>query len=497
MEQRNSGVNLEIWDNTNQIWIQIKDMFFQEASTYRWRTSFIEPFSLLIQDIPLPMTKCDSGWTGTIETPFQSGKVLFKILANEIQEIEQFVFTDERKMLVNDYQQMISDILQEGMICFQAEGLQWDVKASGRLTKPSYLQWQYIKNNIVQLRSIFRLIDKKPLRMLQQEEKFLKREQVKAVNQRTATWIERYGERYGWTPKKMPNHIQTTVVKETYQTYENKVILTHLLRLRNQLAQYKSSGYPEIEREAEKYLDWTYSWKERSFLKNVTPYTGSILTSQVFRKHPYYREWFKWIQALNDFEKVSFDMDQSISIKDTYDIYEIWAYLQIIKALRELELVENYQGLFFKEDDLFFLSLAQNRQSKVKLKNGGYLTFQRIIQSNSNPFYTFTQRMIPDITIEHNNQMVILDPKYRVDSNIPSAVAEMHKYKDGILDRETKIPVVSAAYILTPSQGTYSIEKDFYTQEYHDKYKMGAFMLCPGCPSNELKDWLKSLFKQD
>lgn len=76
-------------------------------------------------------------------------------------------------------------------------------------------------------------------------------------------------------------------------------------------------------------------------------------------------------------------------------------------------------------------------------------------------------------------------------------VAEMHKYKDGILDRETKMLVVTAAYILTPSQGMYSIEKDFYTIEYHDKYKMGAFMLCPGSPSNELKDWLKSLSKLD
>lgn len=493
MVPHNSGADLEVWDTTNQTWVTLEEAMLQEARTYQWRRQNQNPFHLLMQGVPLPMVQSEKGWTGVFETPFQCGNVLFKLIGEKTVEILQYVFPDDRKMLVNDYEQMLTDILEEGMICFQMEGLERDVKSSGRSNKPSYLQWQFIRNNIVRLRTIFRLIEKQPIRMLKRYDRMLKKEQVKTVSQRTTSWIERYGERYGWSPKSMPNHIQTNQVEESYETYENKVVLTQILQLRKLLLQYCSSGYQEVEVEAKSYLDWLSFWINSSFLKNIKPYKGTIITSQAFRKHPYYKEWFKWFQSLYEFQNVSFDVQQSLALKDTYDIYEIWSYLQVVKVLREEGVIESYLGLFVKEEERFFFSLAKNRESKMKLKNGGMLTFQRVIQNNSNPFYTYTQRMIPDITIEYKDEMIIFDPKYRVDSNIPNALAEMHKYRDGIIHRETGKQVVKEVYILTPTKGVYSDEKNFYSRDYHQKYKMGAIDLKPGKPIEGLKEILTSL----
>ncbi|MBU9723826.1 DUF2357 domain-containing protein [Bacillus alkalicola] len=482
---------MEIWDSSDQTWTSLEEAVLQEATSYKWRCKTQDPFQLHMQGIPLPMVKVGDDWTGTIETPFQCGTVRFTLISNETKEISQFIYPDNRKMLLQDYEQMLADILEEGMICFQAEGLERDVTASGRTNKPSYLQWQYIKNNMLRLRKIFKLIENNPIRVLKREDRLLKKEQVKTVTQRTASWIERYGQRYGWTQNSMPNHIQTNKAEETYQTYENQVVLTQLLQLRQLLLQYRGSDLEEMESEAQEYLDWISFWLTRSFLKNVSPFNGTIRTSQAFRKHPYYKEWFKWFQSLYEFQNVSFDMDQSLGLKDTYDIYEIWAYLQVVKVLRELDLIENYQGLFVKEEERFFLSLGKNKESRMKLKGEGYLTFQRLIQNNSKPFYTYTQRMIPDITIEYKDEMVIFDPKYRVDSNIPNALAEMHKYRDGIIQRETGERVVTGVYILTPRQATYSEEKDFYSKEYQEKYGMGAFLFKPGSTMDEFRSWME------
>ncbi len=493
MVQRNTGVNLSIYDSFERAWIPIDEIYLQEATSYKWSYQGKEPFQLLLQGIPLAMTKCENGWEGNFQTPFQTGTVTFEVISDEKQKVVQYIYPDQRKMTTEHYEQMLKDILKEGSVCFQLEGLDKDVKASGRINTPSYLQWQYIKNNIFHLRTIFRLIKEKPLRLLQREERLLKREHVKSVSQRTITWTERNGERYGWTPKKMPNQILSNVTNETYNRYENEVIVAQLYELRKLLIEYKNAGYPEIQQEAERFLDWITAWKNSSFLQGVKPFRGTLVTSQSFRKHPFYKAWFKWFVELYNFQDVTFDMKQKLSLKETYEIYEIWVYLQLVKTMRELNFIENYKGLFVYEEERFFLALAKHRESKIKLKNGGFLTFQRVIQNNSNPFYSFTQRMIPDITLEYSDQMFIFDPKYRVDQNIPHALAEMHKYRDGIISRSTNEKVVKEAFIVTPTQGEFSEEKNFYSSAYHKKYKMGAIKMTPG---QEVAERLKTIIKR-
>lgn len=497
MVQRNTGVNIYIFDQLEQTWLPINEMYFQEATTYKWNCQREEPFQFFMQGVPLPMTKSERGWKGAFQTPFQTGNVKIEVRGEQTQLIEQYIYPDQRKMTTADYDMMLSDILKEGMLCFQAEGLDKDVKASGRTMKHSYLQWQYIKTNIFKLRMNFRLIEKNPLRSLKRADRLLNKELVKTVSQRTITWIERNGERYGWTPQKMPNQIRATISNETYNRYENQVLVAQINELRHLLIQYKDLGNDKIAEEANLILDWLTYWKRSLFIQDVKPYKGLLVTSQSFRKHPYYRAWYKWFVALYNFQNVSFDLDQRLSLRDTFDIYEIWVYLQIVKVLRENNLIENYQDMFIYEEERFFLALAKHRESRIKLKNGGYLTFQRVLQNNSNPFYTFTQRMIPDITIEYSNKMFIFDPKYRVDHNIPYALAEMHKYRDGIISRSTNEQVVKEVYILTPSQAELNKEKDFYSSSYHEKYKMGALLLKPGESIGGLKILIERLISND
>lgn len=158
--------------------------------------------------------------------------------------------------------------------------------------------------------------------------------------------------------------------------------------------------------------------------------------------------------------------------------------MQVVKAFRKREMLQDTTELFKITREGIFLSLAEHYQSVVKLTDGLKLYYQRVYQFNSNPYYTFTQRMIPDIVIEDGKKIFILDPKYRVPSNLGTALGEMHKYRDGILDRHTNERVVQSVFILTPTQKEQE-ELRYFQQSFQQRYQMGAIKLLPGEENNE------------
>ncbi|EKN71262.1 hypothetical protein BABA_02422 [Neobacillus bataviensis LMG 21833] len=490
MVQSSSGVKL--WDETLGLWVKLEEAYFREASQYDLIISENSEVSLSIQGMPLPLVKGKEGWKGVFTTPFQSGTITISLMKNNQQRIiEQYVYPDERKMTQLQFQSMLVDILTEAKICFNLSGLSTDVSASGNCREPSHLQWTYIHNNISQLKRLFLQIQKYPLKRLEREKQYLKPEKIKAISPSTINWLDRYGASQGYTDDTLPNNVMTLRSKETFDCYENRVLLGQLLELKRLLNIYVSWNYSPIKEKSEEYLDWVHHALKSPFLREIKPYHGSKFITQSFRKHPLYRNWFDWFYSLYEFKNYSFDWSYPIGLKNTYEIYEIWCYIQIIKYLRENMLLENTSDLFVKKDELYFLSLVEGNMSKMRLKNGGFVYYQRRFNSRTLPYYTYTQEMIPDIVVECDQYLVIFDPKYRVGQNLTNALAEMHQYRDGILHNETEKRIVEAVYILCPTEN----ESKIFSINYHQKYKMGALKVEPGWENQSLHITLEKLFK--
>ncbi|WP_261807826.1 nuclease domain-containing protein [Paenibacillus sp. N3.4] len=181
-------------------------------------------------------------------------------------------------------------------------------------------------------------------------------------------------------------------------------------------------------------------------------------------------------------------------MKETFALYEIWCYMQLVKVFREKGLLKDSSGLFQIKREGLFLHFAKHNESVVHLKSGMRLSYQRVFQNNSPHFYTFTQRMVPDIVIESGDHLYILDPKYRVATNLGTALGEMHKYRDGILDCSNDERAVQNVFILTPSA---SDELRYFTADFQDRYKMGAIKLTPGGDMSALSDWIDKLVAQE
>jgi hypothetical protein len=485
MEPLSSGDNnLEIWD-AGQGWIHITDAYLTEAAEYKLR--YIgDQVDVRIHGVPLPFYKQEDTFFATMLTPFQSGTL--RISLNGL-EFESYIYPDQRKLTEEQYNLMIEEILEEAAICFQLCALEIKVNASGRNRNLSWTQWSYIERSFQQLRQIFSKIESQPIRRLQKQPTIMKREKVQRAEQVTLAWLDRKG--HG---REIPTHVETVKTYETRDIYENQVLKQQVLDLYRLLRKYEAAEIDSVTVKAKRYKAILQHWMNSPFLTEINENKGPYKITQTFRKHPVYRIWYEWFDKLYKHNKEGIGLSYPIALKDTFFLYEMWCYMQIVKIMRESNLIEDTSKLFKTTRNGLFLNLAENNQSSVHLLNGMTLYFQRSYQYNSKTFHTYTQRMIPDIVLEGKDRIIVFDPKYRIPGNIGTALGEMHKYRDGIVHRETGEKAVKEVYILTPTSDGQADSMRYFDVEFREKYRIGAVKMVPGDKIGDLKQIVLSCF---
>jgi predicted component of viral defense system (DUF524 family) len=166
--------------------------------------------------------------------------------------------------------------------------------------------------------------------------------------------------------------------------------------------------------------------------------------------------------------------------------------MQMVKMLRDQGAVIDTSDLYSLEQDRLVLNLSEKKESRIKLVGGATFAYQRWFTSATQPFGTYTHGMKPDIVLEVDGKLFIFDPKYRLDHNLPMALGEMHKYRDGIVRKSDGNRAVEEVYIITPAQGKEN--NHLFTDEYRQQYRMGAYCLKPGEIIQELLTKLNNYF---
>ncbi|WP_078551698.1 DUF2357 domain-containing protein [Bacillus alkalicellulosilyticus] len=485
MEPLNFGDDvLEVHD-VSRGWIPFQEGHFIESTDYKLRYHG-EQKEVLILGLPWPFYKKENKHMAQFTTPFQSG--VFEIRFGN-QTITSYIYPDDRKMTEQQYDLMLTEILEESNSCFQRSGLTVNVDASGKMREMSWTQWSYIERAFHQLKQIVTKVMKQPIRRLEKQVVVMQREKVQRVEKVTMHWLDKAG--YGID---IPKMIQTDKTFETVNVFENQVVKQQLYGLYRLLTRYETIDIKEVADKAKIYKTITLRWLNSSFFQGVSEHEGPYTITQKFRKHPVYRLWYQWFTKLYQHSKEGIGLSYPIPLKDTFQLYEMWCYMKVVKVLREANMLEDTSDLYRQTKDGLFLNLAENYQSRVKLKGGNSLYFQRTYQYNSNPYYTFTQRMIPDIVLEGEKGIIVFDPKYRVSHNLGTALGEMHKYRDGILHRESGERAVRAVYILTPTKSEDAETMRYFQDTFLKKHQMGAYHLLPGVENEELEEQiLKSM----
>ncbi|WNQ12218.1 DUF2357 domain-containing protein [Paenibacillus aurantius] len=434
------------------------------------------------------MIQTKEGWEGEVMMPFQSGMITFTIEQTERKNVKSYLYPDRRKLTESEYQRMITDILTEAAACFQFQGAKLAFDSSGFERRISIAQWDYIERSFYRLCQLFRDIQGAPLRRLNTENQWMRRENVKHVTPSLLAWSERHPSS-GMTPETPVSTMLWTEVREdSFDVYENRVILRQMRELQYLLKQYQSISVDTIRLKAIKYNDQVSYWLRSLFFQKVKLHQGPIVISQVFRKHPIYRSWFSWFKQLYQFDRYTVGMKNSIPLKDTYHLYEIWVFMQMVRMLRVNDLLLDAKKMFSLEQDGLVLSLSEKKENRVRLVGGATLAYQRWFTRSTQEFMTYTHGMKPDIVLEKEGKLYVFDPKYRLDHNLPLALGEMHKYRDGIVRRSDSTRAVEEVYIITPAAGVDNTH--FFEDEYRKKYRMGAYCLKSGEINQELSQLL-------
>ncbi|RWZ54619.1 DUF2357 domain-containing protein [Halobacillus fulvus] len=467
-------------------WIPFSKAYLTEATEYQLRFKGEHP-DIRMQDVPMPFYKRDSFHYATFLTPFQAGTLNVQVNG---EQHDAFVYPDSRKLTAEQFDLMVEEILQEANICFQLSGLETGVDSSGRSRDVSWTQWAYIDRSFHQLRQVFTKISAQPFRRLEKQPLMMKRDKVRRVSHSTMTWLDRKG--YGTD---IPPHVYTEKTFETTDVYENRIVKKQAIDLLMLLGRYETVERVEIARQAKAYRSVLKRWLNGAFLDGISSHRGSYTVTQKFRKHPVYRLWYQWFDRLYKHAQEGVGFEYPIALKDTFELYEMWCFMKIIRYLRELGYLKNPAQIFRITKEGLFLNLAENKESRIDLRGGMTLYFQRVYQANTKEFHTYTQRMIPDIVLEGEDSIIVFDPKYRVPGNLGTALGEMHKYRDGILHRETGKRAVKEVYILTPTLEEDAAVMRYFEESFHKKYGMGAVQMVAGAHNDSIRKTLAECLK--
>jgi hypothetical protein len=137
---------------------------------------------------------------------------------------------------------------------------------------------------------------------------------------------------------------------------------------------------------------------------------------------------------------------------------------------------------------------------ELELQNGFILGFKRQFREfwlEAEGIGSFSRTMEPDIYLSipsstnQSRYIIVLDAKYRINTNLNSAIASIHMYRDAIV-KESNSGIdrqVIGAYLLSPhvSAGSKDWKASpaparFFHPEYRDSFKFGALTLTPGMP---------------
>lgn len=212
----------------------------------------------------------------------------------------------------------------------------------------------------------------------------------------------------------------------------------------------------------------------------------------LFRHEPRYREFMKLHEEMVLGVTPVFGEFLDLPLARTHELYELWAYLRLVRAAADME------GGTIDVANLFKLSPGgvEIAREQVEAKAGRItVAFQRSFGEcwrHPAGIGSTSRTMVPDIVVSVDGveRMVALDAKYRVDGGVADAMTSAHTYRDAIVvaDAGGIRPLLAGSFLLSPQR--VSVGGDwkaagsparFFHPDYRAEFGIGAFALPPDC----------------
>lgn len=261
---------------------------------------------------------------------------------------------------------------------------------------------------------------------------------------------------------RLPRRMEETVAAPSFDTPENRAVkaaLAHFVRdLAAIAALARVAQARDIDADAERLRARVRRYLVRPPWRSLPLPTRLPRLSATSRAHPHYRLIHDTYRRYR--ESFRFDWDNplfTLPARETWLLYEYWGFFQVADALHALgcraadsdHFALHRSGLTFRlakgeasridfvSPDRRALSLTYNREfARAGRRQGGW-------RSRSHT-------MRPDITLERDGRLLILDPKFKTYAQPgweADDIHQMHAYRDAIV-RDGERNIVQEAWLL-------------------------------------------------
>lgn len=191
-----------------------------------------------------------------------------------------------------------------------------------------------------------------------------------------------------------------------------------------------------------------------------------------------------------------------VALRETFRLYETWVSLRLARAAKEID--HTLDGSVFFRDAPDANGLTFSLTATAVEFAGNTLRFKPTYEEvwlNDAGIGSYSRIMIPDVVLEPARQdagvksIVILDAKYRVESQLNEAISSIHTYKDSIVDSPADVAgagrrITGAGFIVVPrSPVKLRAGLDWHSEKspvvlfrpgYQERFRIGAIVLQPG-----------------
>lgn len=242
-------------------------------------------------------------------------------------------------------------------------------------------------------------------------------------------------------------------------------------------------------------------WKHSHLYTGVEPYRS------LYRLHRDVRSGISSVDG--DFA--------SIPLQQTYQLYETWVALRLAAAAYALDPSLNGNTLFTDNAEQNALTFSLSAAS-VEF-NGHVLDFKPSfgeIWKTAEGIGSSSRPLVPDIVLSLRpigtsavRTMVVLDSKYRVESQLNAAISSIHTYRDALLqthpnDEDRRVitgglvivPQVMHETLASSEWQSAKMPEVLFRRGYQDRFRLGALTLRPGMSLDSIASALSELIAQ-
>lgn len=260
------------------------------------------------------------------------------------------------------------------------------------------------------------------------------------------------------------------------------------------------------------------SLSELSVFQGLSPERGPWKHSHLYKRAEPFRSLFRLYRDIRSGVSGVGGDYSSVPLQETFRLYETWVCLRLARAAAAIDPQLDASSMFTDDPERNQLTLSL--QATAIEFCGRTLKFKPVFQEvwkTKDGIGSYSRQMIPDIVLElqttsYARSIVVLDAKYRVESQLNDAIASIHMYKDSLIQesRESavevtnkdKLLVVSGFVVVPNSPASMNDSNDWRSEKmpvvlfregYRDRFNLGALLLRPGTAVRDVADTLVGL----